>query len=421
MPNPILIAAVEGGGTSFVVAVAELSPGNTKEDKNNNDNKIRILHRAEIDSSHDNPNQTLEECASFFRKHKTISKDGYRALGVGMFGPLGCNPQLKDYGTILPTTPKKNWRYIDVLSPLIEACECESKNMTRRQLAVKIDTDVNAPAIAEYLSEIEIEQQRQTGENDEKKKTKHISSLAYVTIGTGVGVGLVIHGQPVHGRMHPEGGHVPVQPLHGDTFTGYSWGANSRSPFLGKHTVESMTSSVALYERLEQMQREANVPTNLNRDCLADLDDDDHEIWDHAANALANLCVTLALVTSVEKIVLGGGIMKRNGLIEKVRRQTRFLMNGYLGDLSDEWITSSRYGPDAGLVGALVLAQQAITETEEETVEDSDEGREIAASNIKKLKQAAYNAGILHGFILGLSAVYTGLVIYARSRKSSRR
>ena len=67
------------------------------------------------------------------------------------------------------------------------------------------------------------------------------------------------------------------------------------------------------------------------------------------------------------------------------------------------------------------MAQQAITETEEETVEDSDEGREIAASNIKKLKQAAYNAGILHGFILGLSAVYTGLVIYARSRKSSRR
>jgi fructokinase len=405
MSDPILIAAVEGGGTSFVVAVAEFSPGNTKN------NKIRILSREEIDSSHDNPDQTLKECASFFRKHKSLSNDGYAALGVGMFGPLGCDPLIKEeYGTILSTTPKKNWRGVDVLSPLIEACESES---TKRKLAVKIDTDVNAPAVAEYLSERENEQQT--------KKT--ISSLAYVTIGTGVGVGLVIHGQPVHGKMHPEGGHVPIQPLQGDTFNGYSWGANSKSPFRGKHTVESMTSSVALTERLEQQLRmqantsasTANTTLNLNRDCLADLDDDDHEVWDHAANALANLCVTLALVTSVEKIVLGGGIMKRNGLIEKVRRQTRVLLNGYLGDLSDrellEWITSSSYGSDAGLMGALVLAQRAITEQEEESGGDS----------VKKLKQTAYNAGIRHGFYLGLSAAYVGLLIYARSGKSSSR
>lgn len=413
MPDPILIAAVEGGGTSFVVAVAEFSPGNTKKNNNSN-NDIRILHRDEIDSSHDNPDQTLKECASFFRKHKNIRKDGYAALGVGMFGPLGCDPQIKEeYGTILSTTPKKNWRGVDVLSPLIKACEYESNNntTTKRKLAVKIDTDVNAPAVAEYLSERENEQ-----------RTKNmISSLAYVTIGTGVGVGLVIHGQPVHGRMHPEGGHVPIQPLQGDTFNGYSWGANSKSPFRGKHTVESMTSSVALTERLEQQLRmQANASTtkrtlNLNRDCLADLDDDNHEVWDHAANALANLCVTLALVTSVEKIVLGGGIMKRNGLIEKVRRQTRVLLNGYLGDLSDrdlsEWITSSRYGSDAGLMGALVLAQRAIAEKEEASVEDS----------AKKLKQAAYNAGVWHGFYLGLSAAYVGLLMYARSGKSSSR
>ena len=57
-----------------------------------------------------------------------------------------------------------------------------------------------------------------------------------------VDVGLVIHGQSVHGRMHPEGGHVPVQPLENDTFMGYSWGNNSRNPFRGKHTVERCVS-----------------------------------------------------------------------------------------------------------------------------------------------------------------------------------
>lgn len=427
MPDRILIAAVEGGGTSFVVVVAEFFPRKINDNENINDSNIRILHRSDIDSSHDNPNQTLKECASFFRKHKSISNDGYRALGVGMFGPFGCNPQIKEeYGTILPTTPKKSWRGVDVLSPLIEACECESKSTSRKKLFVKIDTDVNAPAVAEYL--LERVNQIEDDENDEKKKK--LSSLAYVTIGTGVGVGLVIHGKPVHGKMHPEGGHVPVQPLQGDTFMGYSWGANSRSPFGGKRTVESMTSSVALTERLEHLQRQANTPAMtanliMNRDCLADLDDDDHEVWDHAANALANLCVTLALVTSVEKIVLGGGIMKRNGLIEKIRRQTRILLNGYLGDLSDsdlsEWITSSRYGSDAGIMGALILAQQAIAENEEETVKKFVEGSGIKASFKKELKQTAYNTGVWHGFILGLSLVYVGLVTYARSGKSFSR
>lgn len=426
MADRILIAAVEGGGTSFVVVVAEFFPRKIKDHENSNDSNIRILHRSEIDSSHDNPNQTLKECAFFFRKHKSISKDGYRALGVGMFGPFGCNPQIQEeYGTILPTTPKKSWRGVDILSPLIEACECESKSTTKKKLAVKIDTDVNAPALAEYLSAEE--NQIVHGENNEK--TKKLSSLAYVTVGTGIGVGLVIHGKPVHGRMHPEGGHVPVQPLEGDTFMGYSWGANSRSPFRGKLTVESMTSSVALTERLEILQRQANAPAttaklNMNRDCLADLDDE-NVLWDHAANALANLCVTLALVTSVEKIVLGGGIMKRNGLIEKIRRQTRILLNGYLGEISDsdlsEWVTSSRYGSDAGIIGALILAQQAITENEEETANECVEGSNIKASSEKGLKQTAYNTGVWHGFILGLSLAYVGLVSYARSGKSFSR
>mmetsp|Transcript_15771 Transcript_15771/g.36515 ORF Transcript_15771/g.36515 Transcript_15771/m.36515 type:complete len:414 (+) Transcript_15771:87-1328(+) len=412
MANPVLIAAVEGGGTSFVVAVAEVSP---RSQDNNSDNKIRILHRTVIDSSHDNPHQTLNECASFFVRHKNISKDGYRALGVGMFGPFGCDPERKEeYGTILTTTPKKNWRGVDVLSPLIKACESN----TQKNLAVKIDTDVNAPAFAEYLSEKEKEHLTRPSENNQNQTPKKISSLAYVTIGTGVGVGLVIHGQPVHGKMHPEGGHVPVQPMQGDSFTGYSWGEKSRIPFKGRLTVESMASSVALTERLEQLQRQmekSNSNLNLNRDCLAQIDDDNHELWDHAANALGNLCVTLALVTSVERIVLGGGIMERNGLIEKVRRQTRALLNGYLGELTDEdlveWITLSRYGSDAGLVGALTLAQRAITENEEEIVVDS----------AKQSKQTAYVAGLWHGFILGISAVYFSLILRSRSGKSSFR
>eukprot|EP00536_Pseudo-nitzschia_multiseries_P006700 jgi/Psemu1/286637/fgenesh1_pg.145_\ len=419
MPDSVLIAAVEGGGTSFVVAVAEIDTRDTTAAPEKND--PRILHRAEIDSSHDDPSRTLEECAAFFRAHKNTRKEGYRALGVAMFGPLGCNPDdTEHYGTILVSTPKQSWRGVDVLTPLIEACRTEG-----RDLAVKIDTDVNAPAVAEFLSET-----TKTEPNAKTKaKTKtapSISSLAYVTIGTGVGVGLVVHGKPVHGRMHPEGGHVPVQPLEGDTFAGYSWGANSSSPFKGKHTVESMTSSVALTERLQELNGSGK---DLDRACLAKIHDDDHEVWDHAANALANLCVTLALVASVEKIVLGGGVMKRNGLIEKVRNRTRVLLNGYLGELTDAdleaWIAKSSYGSDVGLVGAIVLAEQAVSIAEGEGEGGNGAAgvgrRELTDATIKKLKQTAFNAGLWHGFLLGASAVYVGVCVWARSGKSPGR
>lgn len=374
MADPVYIAAMEGGGTSFVVAVAEVlraADGNELEILGD---RYRILYRAEIGSSHDRPHQTLDECASFFRLH---NPGRYDALGVAMFGPLGCDPNKPDtYGTILETTPKEHWRGVDVLSPLVEACSSKGE-----KLAVKIDTDVNAPAVAEFQS---------------CSNKKNISSLAYVTVGTGVGVGLVVHGKPVHGRMHPEGGHVSVQPLEGDTFGGYSWGA--KNPFKGKHTVEGMTSSIALTERLGY-----NSSDSRNR--LADLNDDDHEVWDHAANALANLCVTLALVTSVEKIVLGGGIMNRNKLIDKIRIRTKELLNGYLGDLHEtEWITTSEHGGNVGLLGACVLAHQAMTTT-------------TTTTSLQDAKRTAYGVGVKHGILMGLSVAYIGICVWARSGK----
>lgn len=171
---PIVIAAVEGGGTSFVVAVAQFFVNRTAAPT--------ILVRHEVDSSHDNPAETLKECASFLENHKPTA--GYDALGIATFGPVGLDKSKRaTYGRILPTSPKQSWRDVDLISPLEKACK------GTKPLAIKIDTDVNAPAMVEYRSAMNI-----------------LSSVAYVTVGTGVGVGLVIHGQPVHGRMHPEGG-----------------------------------------------------------------------------------------------------------------------------------------------------------------------------------------------------------------------
>ena len=362
--EPVILAAVEGGGTSFVIVIAELVPGSTP----------KILAREEVDSSHDDPLKTLDECCAFFEKLKP--NEGYHALGLATFGPVGLDKSKTTYGHILSTTPKQSWRNVDLITPLAKACR------GTRPLAVQVETDVNAPALAEYELAKDI-----------------LSSVAYITVGTGIGVGLVIHGQPVHGMMHPEGGHVPVRPLEGDSFSGYSWG--DKSPFKGVGTVEGLASSVALTERLEQMLGKKN----LHRSCLADLEDD-HEIWDHAANALASLCVTLALTTSVEKIVIGGGVMKRKGLIEKIRKQTILLLNEYLvlpPDLS-KWITKSTYGDDVGLTGAMILAQRA------------HEMGDVSTSSSGGI--SPFLMGVIHGIVLGVpfGAVALGMVLASRPR-----
>ena len=195
-----------------------------------------------------------------------------------------------------------------------------------------------------------------------------------------------------------EGGHVPIQTLPEDNFDGYSWGETS--PFYGKGTVEGTASSVALTERLELLTGQKNLP----RSCLMDLEDD-HEIWFHAANALANLCTTLVLLTSVEKIVLGGGIMNRKGLLEKTRERTLDLINGYL-DLPDmtSFITSSSYGCDVGLTGAMLLAQQAY---------DS----ENTSPKKQKGGMSPFNVGVLHGIVVGAGVAYFGILLMRSSKR----
>lgn len=376
-----IVAAVEGGGTSFVVAVAQVPSSST------NTNYLEptcILHRAEIDSSHDRPQQTLDECAAFFEKHKP--QDGYDALGIAMFGPVGLKKSTKQYGCILGSSPKAPWRNINFLKPLEKACRSDVK-----PLSIFIDTDVNAPALAEFLVA--------------KKRSRNITSLAYITVGTGIGVGLVVNNKTVHGLMHPEGGHVAVQPLPNDPFPGYSWG--DKSPYQGKHTVEGMASSVALTERLELM-------TQLKQDsrsCLANLQDD-HELWNHASNALANLCVTLMLTMSIEKIVLGGGIMQRKALIEKIRSRMVILLNGYLElppNMSD-YITLSTYASNVGLMGAIVLAQEGMKVEDAANNNDDDQ-------RLNNAKRTAYGVGVQHGVILGISAVVIAWGFLSRRSK----
>lgn len=300
-----LLAAVEGGGTTFVVAIAKDRPEN-------------IVERASFPTT--TPAETLGKCKAW------LETRSFDALGIATFGPIDPQPSSKTYGRITKT-PKKLWRDADVVGALDVF-----------NVPVKFDTDVNAPALSEYRAMV--------------ARGEHPSSVAYATVGTGIGVGLVVNGAPVHGLLHPEAGHMCVPRYPGDDF-------NDMDPSLkcaNWAEVEAMCASGALAKRAGLAD-----PAGLK-----DLPDDD-PVWDVAAHYLAALCANLILVVSPEKIVLSGGVMLRASLFPRIRAKTVQYLNGYIPvDAATSvkacatLIVPSPHGNSAGIVGALTLASDAL-------------------------------------------------------------
>ncbi|EGD74716.1 hypothetical protein PTSG_06077 [Salpingoeca rosetta] len=160
--RPKVFAGVEGGGQTWRVAIAVGSPTN-------------ITERAVFETK--KPETTLPAIRAWLDEHE------YDALGIATFGPIEPKRDHPEYGYIT-STPKPHWKNANVVAPLWNG-----------RVPHKFDTDVNAPALAEFKAHGE---------------AMGHSSCAYITVGTGVGVGLVINGKPVHGLLHPEGGHVKL-------------------------------------------------------------------------------------------------------------------------------------------------------------------------------------------------------------------
>ena len=251
---------------------------------------------------------------------------GIDSIGVASFGPIDPNPASKTYGYIT-TTPKDGWRMTDVVGPLRAAFGAS--------VPIGFDTDVNGAAVAELA----VAAATRPG----------LQNCAYITVGTGVGAGIIINGRPVHGMLHPESGHIMVPRAEGDTFEG-------SCPF-HKCCVEGMVASGALTRRL-------GVP----REKLPEVADSD-PVWPFVAHYLAHLCAILVMTASPEVIFLGGGIMKRTCLFPLIRKKLREILNGYIktpqiieGDLIDSYIVPASFGSDTGVRGALELANMAYKE-----------------------------------------------------------
>jgi len=291
-----IFGAIEAGGTKFVCAVAGEGGGS--------------LRTATIPTG--DPDTTFAQVARFFAEAGDIGE--LAAIGVASFGPVGVDPHKSDYGRIL-ATPKPHWEGTDMIARVKAFAD----------VPVGIDTDVNAAALAEVAA----------GDGA-------VRQLAYVTVGTGIGVGLVSDGQPVHGIGHPEAGHILVRRhLAHDGFAGLC-------PFHGD-CLEGLAAGPAVAAAWGLSP--SHIP-------------EEHPFWTVEADYLAQLCMTLFLSFAPERIVLGGGVMKQQRLIPLIRSRTVELLGGYLRALDSEEAMAQRIVAPAckepsGLEGAYLLARQA--------------------------------------------------------------
>lgn len=175
------------------------------------------------------------------------------------------------------------------------------------------------------------------------ERRRDSTSCAYVTVGTGIGVGVVVNGEPVHGLMHPEGGHVTPERHPRDTYSGWS--------VIHRSSVESLASAQACAERC-----------GVSMDKLPEVSDDDPS-WDVVAYYLAQLCYTVTLILSPHFIVLSGGVMQRLSLFPLIRNHFAALNNGYINvpkirESIDTYIVPSAFGSNSGVIGAIELARR---------------------------------------------------------------
>jgi fructokinase len=281
------LGALEAGGTKMVCAI-----GNENGE---------ILERISIPT--ETPDITMPKLISYFADKEI------EALGIGCFGPIDLNRDSDTYGYIT-TTPKLAWKNYNIVKTFQEALN----------VPVGFDTDVNGSALGEATWGI----------------TKGLENSMYITIGTGIGTGIITNGKLLHGMLHPEGGHLLLSRHPKDSFEG-------TCPY-HKTCLEGLASGPAIEARWGEKGTE-----------LAER----REVWELEAYYIAQALVDYIMVISPQRIVIGGGVMHQEHLMPLIREEVKRQLAGYIDTKEllnmDQYVVLPSLNDNQGIMGALKL------------------------------------------------------------------
>lgn len=286
------IGAIEAGGTKMVCAI-----GNENGD---------ILEQESFPTR--TPEETIPNLIRFFEQ-KEID-----ALGIACFGPIDLNKDSDTYGYIT-TTPKLAWQNYNMVGAF-------------KKLGVPIgfDTDVNGSILGENTWGI----------------GQGLRSCIYITIGTGIGVGVIADGKLLHGMLHPEGGHILLMRHPDDKYLG-------KCPF-HPNCFEGLCAGPAVEERWGKKAI-----------ALAE----QKEVWEMEAYYIGQALVDYASILSPQRIILGGGLMHQTQLMPLIRKEFAKQLNGYLKTKEienlEQYIVLQSLDDKQGIMGAIKLALMEMT------------------------------------------------------------
>ncbi len=287
-----LYGGLEAGGTKFVCGVGR--DGN-------------LIKKIQFPTT--TPEETLLKAAQFFEQFTSEGK--LLSLGIGSFGPADLNPKSPKYGYIT-STPKKGWKDTPILHYFKE----------KLKIPVVFETDVGAALYGEW----------------KWGAGKGLKNLIYLTIGTGIGGGIMAEGNIVHGAMHPEMGHIPMASQ--DSFKGICPYHNT--------CFEGLASGPALWKRWNTDPKK--LPP-------------DHPAWDLEATYISQALATYIAILSPEKIILGGGVMQQKHLFPIIREKVKKILASYIpipqlkDDNINEYIVPPSLKGESGVIGAISLAE----------------------------------------------------------------
>ena len=283
-----MFGAIEGGGTKFKCAVGV-------------DNQIYD----EILFPTTDPIDTINQVVAFFLKYDI------KSLGIGSFGPIIIDKNDKNYGMIT-STPKQNWQNFNLYHALKSKLSCE----------IEIVTDVQASCIGEYTYGFK----------------EMIQNIIYITVGTGIGVGVIYQGKLINGLHHPEMGHIMINRYNGDDF-------KSVCPY-HENCLEGLASGHAIAKRYPHHPNLSEV----------------NQLWDLEGYYLASGIYNYLLTFAPDKIILGGGVMNQPKLLPEIKKHLLQINNHYYNysrfvDL-DSFLVLPRLGSNSALIGGLTLAKK---------------------------------------------------------------
>lgn len=247
------------------------------------------------------PESTLKEVKIFFNRYSI------EALGVGSFGPINLKKDSESFGVIL-NTPKIKWKNYPLYHKLKQDY----------QIPVFMDTDVNVACLGEYAY----------------GAGQHVDSCLYITVGTGIGAGFVHYGEIYQGNNHSEMGHI----------------------FVNQHPKDSYAGSCPYHRNcLEGLAAGSSIESRYGKS--GSLLSKNTKVWEIEAYYLAQALINYTMILSPGRIILGGGVMKQENLLDLIREQFVAMLNNYLGipDIRD-FIVTPELDDEQGIKGAIRLA-----------------------------------------------------------------